>query len=145
MKVINRLGFELANFDTEVQHFTHYATGTLPNYKINAVVHTRTLNLFYTQDNKKKQFRNVSQQLEIYKCYTTSKQYIEGVHKWGKSLLIMKEHLTLSIHDIHTNVIKKKEETNVSQQPKIYYYYSVGKQYIEEGTKMGEEKAFLLR
>ena len=45
--------------------------------------------------------------------------------------LYIEEHLTFYIHNIHTNGIKKKEYTYVSQQLKIYTYFFMNKQYVE--------------
>ena len=39
------------------------------------------------------------------------------------------------INNIPTSGIKKKKYRNMSQQLELYTYYSMNKQYVEEGTK----------
>ena len=55
-----------------------------------------------------------------------------------------KQHLrTFYIHNIHTNLIKKKDHINVSQQLEIYTYCSMNKQYV--GGVQKWKKAYLVR
>ena len=45
----------------------------------------------HTNDIKKKEYTNVSQQLEIYAYCSMNKHYMEVVQKWKKAYLMMKK------------------------------------------------------